>query len=191
MFAGMTELPEILLPCLTLWRPWSAWIADGLKSIETRTHQRFKSLAGRRIGIIAGGRWDAHALRLARPYIGPTPTSILSAPQGWHRVGLLCTALVTEHRRLNEADSARALIDCKHTRRWGLVMTGVRRFDVPLLVPGSQGIKYVRLTDGTIPGLCATPQAATGGGGAESLEDPAVAAGGAVGAAGWHVPVPS
>jgi hypothetical protein len=39
------------LPCITLWRPWSTWIADGRKTIETRTHDRFRSLVGKRIGI--------------------------------------------------------------------------------------------------------------------------------------------
>ena len=46
-------------PVLTLYQPWATFIADGLKTIETRTHNRFTSLYGKTILIHAGQqtRW--------------------------------------------------------------------------------------------------------------------------------------
>jgi predicted transcriptional regulator len=39
---------------ITLWQPWASFIALGWKTIETRTHDRFKNLVCERIAIHAG-----------------------------------------------------------------------------------------------------------------------------------------
>src|SRR3972149_4902156 len=39
---------------ITFYQPWATMILDGVKTIETRTHDRFKNLQGHRIGIHAG-----------------------------------------------------------------------------------------------------------------------------------------
>lgn len=125
------------LPCITLWRPWSDWIAQGLKTIETRTHTRFACLSGKKIGIIGGHRWDTSALDLARLYLPEhyiCPHSI---------IGLSCTAYVSEFRLLNAGDSQASLINCADTFRYGLVLTDIQRLDPPYAVSGSQGIKYI------------------------------------------------
>lgn len=46
------------MKAITLWQPWAMFVAVGWKSIETRTHQRFKSLVGQRIAIHAAKKID-------------------------------------------------------------------------------------------------------------------------------------
>ena len=46
----------IEIPCISLWQPWASLIALGWKTVETRGHNRFACLAGRRIAIPAAGR---------------------------------------------------------------------------------------------------------------------------------------
>jgi hypothetical protein len=41
---------------ITLHQPWASLIACGLKTIETRTHDRFRSLVGETVAIHAGKR---------------------------------------------------------------------------------------------------------------------------------------
>jgi hypothetical protein len=47
------------IPIISLWQPWAQWVALGWKLIESRTHNRFKSLLTKRIGIHASAKWDA------------------------------------------------------------------------------------------------------------------------------------
>lgn len=47
---------------ITLWQPWATWVVLGWKTIETRLHPRFASLAGQVIGIHAGLKFDDLAM---------------------------------------------------------------------------------------------------------------------------------
>lgn len=37
---------EPTIKCISMWQPWAWWVMRGWKTIETRTHNRFKGLAG-------------------------------------------------------------------------------------------------------------------------------------------------
>ena len=51
------------MKAITLWQPWATFVAMKWKTIETRTHQRFRSLKGQRIAIHAGKRFDITGFR--------------------------------------------------------------------------------------------------------------------------------
>jgi hypothetical protein len=55
------------MKAITLHRPWSSLIACGLKTIETRTHDRLRRLAGQTIAIHAAQKWDEFAFSLSWP----------------------------------------------------------------------------------------------------------------------------
>lgn len=46
-------------PCISLHRPWALWVREGWKTIETRTHERFRGLDGKQIAIHASQKWEA------------------------------------------------------------------------------------------------------------------------------------
>ena len=58
--AGILRSPEELT-VISLWRPWCFWVMLGWKTIETRTHDRFANMMGKRIGIHAAQKWDDEA----------------------------------------------------------------------------------------------------------------------------------
>ena len=130
------------MKAITLHQPWATWIAWGWKTIETRTHRRFKSLVGERIAIHAGKTWDGNAGTAARPYLvvyKPNPGEV----SPYHRRGwILCTAMVTEHRALDRDDSKAALVNCGRLLglRFGLFLSDVRPLADPIPCIGHQGI---------------------------------------------------
>jgi len=122
-----------------MYSPWANWVGLGWKTIETRTHDRFKSLVGKRIGIHKALKWDDDALRIAAPYL----TSIQQAARfGFLKVGgAICwTAYVKEHRRLCPCDAPAALIECE-TERYGLLLEDVQTIEM-IPCKGKQGIWY-------------------------------------------------
>ena len=126
------------LPCITLWQPWATWIVRGWKTIETRTHPRFKSLAGKRIGIHAGMMIDDSPLVVSNNYL--KREQILYKPEEVVQGYLLGSALVDDFRRCTKLDSKEALIDCEYSMRWGLVLSDIRRAPTPIKIKGAQGI---------------------------------------------------
>jgi len=51
-----------MMKAISLWQPWATWVSLGWKTIETREHDRFKSLIGQRIAIHAAIKVDEDAL---------------------------------------------------------------------------------------------------------------------------------
>lgn len=151
----MTTDQAILLPVITLHRPWSDWIALGLKTIETRTHNRFGCLIGRRIGIHSGRRYDRNASVSAYPYIGLCEYLPMSSAGR-----ILCTAFVERFRLLGPADAPRALIEC-NSPRFGLFLKDVQIVpDEPWTrIKGAQGIQYVNVPADYLSRGCATSRA--------------------------------
>lgn len=134
-------------PIITMWRPWANWVALGWKSIESRTHRKLASLAGRRIGILAGAKWDDEALVLARPYLDDWK---LEETGLWKRKVesmVLCTAFVRAHRRLVPDDEREALIECT-TERFGLILEDVEILSPFVEMKGAQAIRYAVLPKG-------------------------------------------
>jgi hypothetical protein len=147
--AGQTDLlgqTEPLL-CISLWMPWAQWVILGWKAIETRTHDRFRSLPGQRIGIHASKKWDRRAIHIARPYLTADQfNETLELFRVHHHVAgkILGTVFVAEHRRLRPEDARAALIECE-TPRLGLILQKRNPFVLPFPAVGRQGIFRVTL----------------------------------------------
>ncbi len=133
------------LPVITLWQPWAQWVMLGWKTIETRTHSRFASLEGKRIGIHVGQRWDSEAFTTAAPYL--STQRLLETrrnEEAWRKLAglIVATADVQDHRLLLPYDSKAALIEC-YTTRYGLVLENLRT--TAIKAQGKQGLWYFDL----------------------------------------------
>ena len=130
------------MKAITLWQPWATLIAEGYKTIETRGHDRFKCLVGQNIIIYAGQRYDENAINElatvnfnARKFLiekeyneGPLPAGVI-----------LCKAFVHDGRWLTGDDSIQACCSVEG-KRYGLFLTGIKKFYAPLPMKGKQGI---------------------------------------------------
>ncbi len=141
-----------VIPVITLWQPWAQWVALGWKPIETRTHGKFASLAGKRIGIHVGQKWDPWALHFAQHFLNKQRIMDTHNREGtFHALAgapgcIIATAFVKEHRRLTQADEKNSLIECRSQQRWGLVLTDL--IVTPFTkAPGKQGIWYHKRPD--------------------------------------------
>lgn len=133
------------IPVISLWMPWANWVMLGWKEIETRTHKRFYSLAGKKIAIHCSLKWDDTALEQAGPYLQDWQ---IARTKDFLRIGggIIGTVCVTAARPLTAEDSHRALIDCGSVERHGLILA------YPKVIPvipcrGKQGVWYQELVD--------------------------------------------
>jgi len=123
---------------ITLWQPWAWFIAMGWKTIETRTHDRFGSLLGQRIGIHAGMKWDDEWVSATYDYL--SMENLIRTKNSIRVHGaIICTAFVEGYGKLYEKDSEQALIDCEYTTRYGLFLSDIKRME-SIAVKGKQGI---------------------------------------------------
>ena len=125
------------MKAITLKQPWATLVAEGIKPIETRTHARFKKLAGQTIAIHAGKTVSRMPFAFANH---PLVQRIFDK---YRRTGLptgavVATVYVQEARWLTAADSNAALVPAEGL--FGLVMTNVKKFDTPIPAKGKQGI---------------------------------------------------
>lgn len=122
-------------------QPWASWVALGWKTIETRTHIRFRNLTGQTIGIHAAKRWDNEWFIKSFNYLHVefklrTEEDLsINAPRGF----LIATAYVNEFRLLNKKDSDKALCYCDDNDLFGLVLSNIARIE-PIPMKGLQGI---------------------------------------------------
>ena len=142
------------MKAITLWQPWASlcFVRDPvtklyLKTIETRTHDRFKSLVGQRFAIHAGKQWHkegaAEAIRwLMRTHDWPALRAAELIRTCKTPVGAVVgTVKGAGARWLSHADSGRALCDCTPERHlFGLVLSEQEKLDTPRLVLGKQGL---------------------------------------------------
>jgi hypothetical protein len=132
------------MKCITLWQPWATWIALGWKRIETRTHSRFACLKGQRIAIHAGRKWDKWAFHSAGRWLTDEQMKATTdVPSGV----VVCTAYVYNHIELSPVHSQSALIECKYTKRYGLMLSDVEPLTQPVPARGRQGIWNVELPE--------------------------------------------
>lgn len=150
--------------CITLHQPWASWIAWGLKTIETRTHDRFAGLVGQRIAIHAGRAFDEDSFEqagYAQVLSGDTDgcdadrdaafeklVNFNEKPaEKWQDVfpsgAVVCLATVTETRILTQADERAALCECKGLH--GLFLSDVQVLAEPVPAKGKQGIWSIDL----------------------------------------------
>lgn len=126
-------------PVITLWQPWASWISLEWKTIETRTHARFRKLEGDWVGIHAGLKWDKNALHIASKFL--TSEQLLESEEFKKTRGvIICVAHVGTFREMNEDDSKNALIECE-TKRFGLIFDQVQVIE-EIKASGRQGIWY-------------------------------------------------
>lgn len=134
---------------ITLWQPWASFIALGWKTIETRTHDRFKNLEGETIGIHAGNTWDKDWEELAGPYLTETQLpevlaiGLMFKHYNSRKGEILCTAHVSDTNWLTEPASYNALINCDSKEigfeRFGLFLGNIKLIK-PIPAKGKQGI---------------------------------------------------
>lgn len=129
------------IPTITLWQPWASWIAWGWKTIETRRHGRFRGLEWRRIAIHAGRRWDANALRLAKPWLSREQYALALNRAAYPTGAILCTARVQAVRWLREGPDSRAAL-CVADGLFGLVLADIQKLDPAVPAKGHQGVWY-------------------------------------------------
>lgn len=135
------------MPIITLWQPWAQWVYLGWKTIETRTHDKFRGLEGKRIGIHAGSRWDDNAIHealywLSEDYIVETANrqGIFAPSTGGN---VICSAIVGSHTVLTPMYEREALIESRSTRRFGLKLLDVKQLNPFIPAKGKQGIWYL------------------------------------------------
>lgn len=133
---------------LSMWRPWADWVMLGWKPIETRLHQRFRSLGQRPtlLAIHAASKWDNTAIPAATPWLTDdqirlTETLIRQHPVGGHIIG---TVTVMSFGELCEKDEPQALIECRSVTRYGLRLTNPTPLVPPLQTRGMQGLFTVQ-----------------------------------------------
>lgn len=145
------------LRCISLWQPWAQWVILGLKTIETRLHDRFKNLEGQRIAIHAAQKWDGDAWISAMEFM---PLDGVDKNINRYECGsIIGTVRVAKTRWLNEDDSEGALIDCGNVRRFGLVLEDPLMFSVAMPETGRQGIWKVKQKGETYVDQASEPDA--------------------------------
>ena len=159
------------IPAITLWQPWASLIAKGYKTIETRTHGRFKRLRGRRIAIHAGKKIDIVAwnrLEHKWPTPGGRPINDVRVmeflrerrvvretaagccgrkPQVRYHVPvgrILCTIEVQDAGGLSPDDEDQALCPTKGLFGLFLDPTTLNVFNPSIPAKGHQGVWYWR-----------------------------------------------
>jgi hypothetical protein len=132
-----------VFPAITLYQPWATWIIRGWKDIETRTHDRFKSLVGKWVLIHAGMSTDGSDLTRMNPYL--TRDQIMKDPDEMVNGAILGMAFVYRSCKLTGESSHRALINCQSTIRYGLFLEGIEKFPEPIYCKGEMGIWYFDL----------------------------------------------
>jgi hypothetical protein len=125
---------------ISLWQPWASWVAWGWKTIETRTHNKFRNLAGKRIAIHAAKRWDEDWHKLAHKFLSESQVEHTLSARPLPFGEIICTVFVTEFIPLNGHHSKSSLIDCEHTERFGLVLGPDIQNLRPIPELGRQGI---------------------------------------------------
>lgn len=128
----------MIVPVITLYQPWATWIMNDWKTIETRVHARFESLRNTTILIHAGQKTDDSDFVINNPYLMPNQIKADDLING-HILG---SAYVYDTKWLTDSHSEAALIDCKNTKRFGLFLSGVNKFKIPIPAKGSMGIWY-------------------------------------------------
>lgn len=134
-----------IYPVITLYQPWATWIMWGWKTIETRTHNRFACLNGKEILIHASLTYDNFAM--PNHYLDEIQFRHASDYKHYEKGVILGSAKVIDVGVLTEKHSLPARIDCGDTliQRYGLFLTDIIPFELPIPAKGGMGIWYFDL----------------------------------------------
>lgn len=147
------------MKAISLHQPWAIWVAMKWKTIETRTHDRFKSLLGQRIAIHAAKKVDVSAL--SNRYI-PLKDSML-VQNMWLLTKMsggcvVCTAKVVGHGWMgNTNEIERSAFNkqamCEVAGKFLLFLDDIQMLRDRVPFRGTQGIFNVpdELTGETVP----------------------------------------
>ena len=139
------------MKAITLWQPYATWIAMGWKTIETRDHERFRSLVGKRTAIHAGMYVDREALKmgafLARMRTRDHLCLNMLALQNFltlmmlHRGKIACTAVI-EHmvRAVGQRGDWSQLAMCDVAGKVCYFLKDIQPLANPVQVKGGRGI---------------------------------------------------
>lgn len=129
-------------PVITLYQPWATWIMRKWKTIETRTHDRFKALNNKTILIHAGMSTDKNSVH--NPFL--TNVQLIENPNEIINGYILGQVFVYDFKKLSATDDYehKALIECK-TERFGLFLCDIVKFNTPIACKGGMGIWYFDL----------------------------------------------
>jgi hypothetical protein len=130
-------MENMIYPVITLYQPWATWIMREWKTIETRTHNKFACLEHQTILIHAGLTTDTKAIN--NPYL--TKEQLLFNPDEMINGFILGSVFVSNYGILREYEDELALIECK-TQRYGLFLSDINRFEIPIPEKGEMGIWY-------------------------------------------------
>lgn len=130
----------IRIPTITLWNPWASWVKRGLKTVETREHNKYAYLTGKWIAIHAGKKWHTEAFEIARPYL--TEDQLWNSQQLREECGhILCLAHVQgAGGPLLARHSQMALCDCSRGNLYGLHFDRIEPLADPVPISGGQGV---------------------------------------------------
>lgn len=137
------------MKAISLHEPWASCIMWGWKTIETRLHQKLKSLVNQKIIIHVTKNKsfikDADTILEIMGYLGTKQKDefarYLNSDHFEKTFGrLIGTVEVIDFARLNKNNSKDALIDCRYENRYGLFLRYPKLFINPALYKGSQGI---------------------------------------------------
>lgn len=132
------------MKAITIKQPWASMIANGLKSIETRSHTRFKNLLGRRVAIHAGLATDKNFWSYERffPEEKKHLISKVWSEESEQMAGMvLATAKVYDIKKLSYQHNRFALTDCgMHRELTGLFLTEIYKLQHPIFMRGKLGL---------------------------------------------------
>jgi len=138
------------MKAISLWQPWATLVALKLKTIETRTHDRFKSLWGERIAFQAAMKFDIdNYWRIFEMLISKhmTETQALGVINSSRMFAgkILCTATVLNARWVHKSDGdmqedwkKQAL--CEVAGKYCLFLGDIKILKKPIPYKGRQGI---------------------------------------------------
>lgn len=143
------------MKAISLHEPYASFIMLGWKTIETRLHDKFRSLENQKIII---HRTQTFIMPHQADYF-----QYMSKEQQdqfvnyWKKETgenvnklkkltpkILGTVEVYKFDLLNESHSKLAMVDCKHTKRFGLFLRRPKEFINQIEFKGRQGIFYIR-----------------------------------------------
>lgn len=129
----------MIYPVITMYQPWASWVAWGWKTIETRTHQRLRSLVGKTILIHASKRVDPGSFLVDNPFVSAAQIDETSY-RGMPRGAIIAKAFVYEFSLLSGMHSSNAMCPCDHAGRYGIFLSNIQHIEPPIAAKGMQGI---------------------------------------------------
>jgi len=131
------------MKAISCHRPWAEWLILNWKKLETRRHNRLRSLVGSRLAIHATATWDPLWFEIAYPYL--TPEQVDWTVQMWDawQIGaqngeLLGTVMPVAHRRLTGVDEENRAALIWTGGKYGLFVVDPIKLKTPVPWRGKQ-----------------------------------------------------